>query len=111
METLTVEDLMEFDPERRVRKRLILSERLESELVCYSAGQSTVEHHHVGQDEIFLVLEGHGTMTVDGVTTEVGPTSMVFAPADSKHSVQASEDGPMAMVFFKAPGRGKRRSK
>lgn len=48
LETLNLDDLIEFEPMRRVRKRLILSERIEAELVCYEPGQGTVEHHHLG---------------------------------------------------------------
>jgi len=108
MQSLTVADEMAFDAKRRVRKRLIMTDKIESEMVCYEPGQGTVEHHHVVEDEIFYVVEGRGTMTVDGETVRIGPTSMVFAPAQSKHSLQCDDDCRMVVVFFKAPARTKR---
>ncbi len=81
METLSLDNLIEFDGDRRIRKRLIISDLIESELVCYEPGQSTVEHHHVGQDEIFYIVDGSGTFTVDGeiVPPEPGQTVTVTA--------------------------------
>lgn len=106
MQTLALSDLIEFEPERRIRKRLIMADRIEAELVCYAPGQATVEHHHVGQDEIFYIVEGSGAITVDGETTHVCAGSMVLAAAESKHSVRCDPDSNMVMMFFKAPGRG-----
>lgn len=105
METVKLDDVIEFDAKRRVRKRLIMADHIESELVCYEPGQGTVEHHHVGQDEIFYVVEGNGTITVDGEARPVSAGSLIFAPAESKHSVETG-DNRMVMMFFKGPGRG-----
>jgi quercetin dioxygenase-like cupin family protein len=105
MEFRNLSDLIEFDPAKRVRKRLFITDRLEMELVCYEPGQSTVEHHHVGQDEIFMVLDGSGTITVGGEPVRVGPGSLVYAPSDIKHGVQPDREHRMVMVFVKAPGR------
>ena len=108
METLNILDKVAFDDKRQTRQRLIMSDRIEMEMVCYEPGQHTIEHHHVGQDEIFIIMEGRGSITVDGETTQVEPGSAVFAPADSKHSVKPNDDSRMVMVFVKAPGRGTR---
>jgi quercetin dioxygenase-like cupin family protein len=101
-------ELVEFDPANKIRKRIFMTDKLEMELVCYSAGQSTIEHHHVGQDEIFMVLEGSGTITVGSEPVRVGPGSLVYAPADIKHGIQPDREGGMVMVFVKAPGRSSR---
>ena len=101
-------DLIAFDAANKVRKRIFITEKLEMELVCYEAGQSTVEHHHVGQDEIFMILEGSGTITVGSEAVRVAPGSLVYAPADITHGIQPDQDGRMVMVFVKAPGRSSR---
>ena len=103
-----LKDLIEFQPGGKVRKRVFITDKIEMELVCYEPGTSTVEHHHVGQDEIFMILEGSGTITVGGEPVRVGPGSLVFAPADIKHGIQPDTDGRMVMVFVKAPGRASR---
>lgn len=108
METVKILDKVAFDDKRQTRQRLIMSDRIEMEMVCYEPGQHTIEHHHVGQDEIFIIMDGRGAITVDGETTRVERGSAVFAPADVKHSVETDEDSRMVMVFVKAPGRGTR---
>lgn len=105
MEVLNIDELAEFDGARRVRKRLFMKERIEAEIVFYEPGQTTVEHHHVGQDEIFIILDGAGTITVDGESRRVGKGDMIFAPADLKHAVEVDQGKRMTMVFVKAPGR------
>lgn len=109
METLSLDDMIEFNTDRRIRKRLIIADRIESELVCYEPGQGTVEHHHVEQDEIFYVVEGKGNFVVDGETVPVATGSMLLAPADSKHAIETSDDSRLVVIFFKAPGRGSRK--
>jgi quercetin dioxygenase-like cupin family protein len=109
METLNIADQVEFSAARQVRKRLVMAERIEMEMVCYEPGQCTVEHHHVGQDEIFHILEGKGTVTVAGEIVPVKAGSVVYIPADVKHSVETG-DTRLIMVFFKSPGRSARKS-
>jgi quercetin dioxygenase-like cupin family protein len=103
-----LKDLVEFQPGGKVRKRVFITEKIEMELVCYEPGTATVEHHHVGQDEIFMIVEGTGTITVGGEPVRVGPGSLVYAPADIKHGIEPDRDGRMVMVFVKAPGRAAR---
>lgn len=103
-----LKDLIEFQPGGKVRKRVFITDKIEMELVCYEPGTSTVEHHHVGQDEIFIIMEGSGTITVGGEPVRVGAGSLVFAPADIKHGIEPDRDVRMVMLFVKAPGRSAR---
>jgi quercetin dioxygenase-like cupin family protein len=103
-----LKDLIEFQPGGKVRKRVFITDKIEMELVCYEPGTATVEHHHVGQDEIFMIMEGTGTITIGGEPVRVGPGSLVYAPADIKHGIQPDPESKMVMVFVKAPGRSAR---
>ncbi len=103
-----LKDLVEFQPGGKVRKRVFITDKIEMELVCYEPGTNTVEHHHLGQDEIFMIMEGTGTITIGGEPVRVGPGSLVFAPADIKHGIEPDKEGRMVMVFVKAPGRASR---
>jgi quercetin dioxygenase-like cupin family protein len=105
MEVLNIDEMTEYGDARRVRKRLFMKEQIEAELVCYEPGQNTVEHHHVGQDEIFIIMDGAGTISVDGENRAVTKGDMIFAPADKPHSVVVDQGERMTMVFVKAPGR------
>jgi quercetin dioxygenase-like cupin family protein len=103
-----LKDLIEFQPGGKVRKRVFITDKIEMELVCYEPGTSTIEHHHVGQDEIFIIMEGRGTITVGGEPARVGPGSLAYAPADITHGIEPDPKGRMVRVFVKAPGRSAR---
>ena len=104
-EVLKIADLAEYSVEKRVRKRLFLSDHIVSEVVFYEPGQQTVEHHHPRQDEIFLVLEGRGTSTFGKEEVRVEASSMIFVPANLKHGVKVDDDSRLVLLFFKGPGR------
>ncbi len=105
METLSLADMIEFTETRRVKKRVLGSDHMVSDLLCYEPGQGTPEHHHVGEDEIFYVVEGKGAISVDGERIPVAAKSIVFAPAGSKHGLSADEGSRMVVMYVRSPGR------
>lgn len=105
MEHAKIDDLVEFSEDRRVRKRVFLSDDIVSEVVCYEPGQGTPVHHHPRQDEIFYVIEGRGTMEVGEETIELAASSTVFVPATVPHGLTAADDSRLVLMFFKGPGK------
>lgn len=111
VQNVNVLDMIEFADKRRVRKKILSDSLLEAELVCYEPGQGTREHFHKNQQEIYYIVEGAGSITIDGETTAVKAGDMVFSPADVPHSIAAAEDERMVMFFVKGPGHDARPSK
>ena len=107
MENLKIEDLKEFSSDKRIRKRLLGSEKIVAEFVCYEPGQATPEHVHPKQDEIFYVVEGRGIMIVDGEEIPMEPTSLILVKAREKHGVKTLPDSRLVMMFTKAPASTK----
>jgi quercetin dioxygenase-like cupin family protein len=107
MEHLRIEDIKEFSTEKRIRKKLLGSEKIVAEFVCYEPGQGTPEHVHPKQDEIFYVVEGRGIMTVDGVEIPMEPTSLILVKAREKHGVKTLPGSRLVMMFTKAPASTK----
>jgi len=95
---------LEFSPVRQVRKKLIASEKLVAELVCYEPGQTTVPHLHPHQDEIFHVVEGTGTIVVGEEEVRVSSGSLVYGPSGVRHGIRADAGGRLALMFVKGPG-------
>lgn len=104
MQSFVLKDLFEYDPKLRVRKPILKVPTLVSEIVCYEPGQSTASHYHPVQDEIWVVLEGYGEISVGEESLAVEPTSMILIPAGIRHSVTAREDSRMVLLFIKSPG-------
>lgn len=104
MENALLNAIKEFSDARWVRKDLVQSDQMVVKMMCYEPGQQTPLHAHKRQDEVFLFIEGHGTMVVGEETIRVEPTSMVFVPATVPHSVKPDDDSRLVMFYVKAPG-------
>lgn len=104
MESFVLKDLIEYDAKLRVRKPILKVPTLVSEIVCYEPGQATPSHFHPVQDEIWVVLEGYGEITVGEEHLAVEPTSMIFIPAGIRHGLVASADSRLVLLFIKSPG-------
>ena len=104
--TVNLNDLIEFDRDARVvRKKIVQSEIIVSEIVCYEPGQLTKTHHHPHQDEIFYCFQGKGVVTFserDDIPIEQG--SVVFVPSGTEHGVETVGDERLVLVFAKGPG-------
>lgn len=103
-EKIEVKDLIEFNQEKRVRKKLFQSQKIVSELVCYEPGQHTVLHEHPKQDEIFYIIEGRGSILFEDEEKPIAERDMVFVPAGVKHGFRTDEDSRLVVLFSKAPG-------
>jgi mannose-6-phosphate isomerase-like protein (cupin superfamily) len=104
MEYLEIMQQLEFSPAKQVRKKLIASENLVAELVCYEPGQATVPHLHPRQDEIFYVIEGKGTIVIGEEEVPVSAGSVVYGPLGVRHGIRADAGGRLALMFIKGPG-------
>lgn len=105
MDLALLDDLIEYDSEKRVRKSFVNANGLTCELACYEPGQGSVIHYHPRQDEIFYVVEGKGTIIVDDVRHEVGPRMVMFVPSPARHGVIADMGTRLVLMFIKGPGK------
>jgi mannose-6-phosphate isomerase-like protein (cupin superfamily) len=58
---------------------------------------------HTGYDEVYFVLSGTGTVTLDGTTSPLRPGSVVVIPAGVRHSLEASKGEELEFVIFGTP--------
>ncbi len=56
-------------------------------------GQGTQRHYHRRAEEIYLIVEGSGTMEVDGERAEVVPGDAILIPPGGWHELVAGRDG------------------
>jgi mannose-6-phosphate isomerase-like protein (cupin superfamily) len=56
------------------------------------------EHRHL-QEEIYLVLEGTGSVTIDGKTRPVEAGTSVFIPGDALHSCENTGEGDLHFAY------------
>ncbi|HET9490862.1 MAG TPA: cupin domain-containing protein [Methylomirabilota bacterium] len=97
--------LKEFASDKRVRKMLFKTDQLWSEIACYEPGQSTVMHHHPGEEEAIFVLEGRATMSVGGEDYVVPAGSIIRFPANVPHDVRNLGTERCVIMFVKVNPR------
>jgi mannose-6-phosphate isomerase-like protein (cupin superfamily) len=70
---------------------------------------SGVGHHVQKEDEIYYVLSGRGTMTLDGKTVDITPGTAVLTRPGSSHSLKqvGTEDLVVLINYEVAPAPGK----
>ena len=59
---------------------------------------SAIGYHLQKEDEIYYVLSGHGTLTIDGKAVEVGPGDAVLTRPGSSHGLK--QTGPEDLVIM-----------
>jgi mannose-6-phosphate isomerase-like protein (cupin superfamily) len=101
---LELKEMIEFNAEKRIRKKVFHSQMINSEIACYEPGQGTVLHVHPKQDEIFYVIEGKGALTFEDSEFPLQERSTVFVPAGTKHGVRTYDDSRLVLMFTKGPG-------
>ncbi|MDB6139550.1 MAG: hypothetical protein JWO94_2622 [Verrucomicrobiaceae bacterium] len=53
------------------------------------AGGATQRHYHQQSEEFYFILEGEGTMEIDGDSREVGPGEAILIPPNAWHQITA----------------------
>jgi mannose-6-phosphate isomerase-like protein (cupin superfamily) len=66
-------------------------------------GQATERHYHARSEELYVLLEGHGEMEVDGARAPVGPGVAVLIPAGAWHQIRAADDAPLRFLCCCSP--------
>ena len=60
-------------------------------------------HIHSGYDEVYFVLSGTGTITLDQKTHPLRPGTVVVIPAGVPHSLEAEAGQELEFVIFGTP--------
>jgi mannose-6-phosphate isomerase-like protein (cupin superfamily) len=56
-------------------------------------GGATQRHYHRVSEEFYYILEGGGTMEIDGEVREVGPGDAILIPAGAWHQIRSQKEG------------------
>ena len=61
-------------------------------------GVSIGEHRHDGSEEIYFVVEGHGTMILDGKSFPIGPGDVSVVHSGHTHGLINSSKGSLRLI-------------
>jgi quercetin dioxygenase-like cupin family protein len=74
------------------------SEALTMGIAKVPPNEALREHRHL-QEEIYLVLEGTGSVTIDGKTRPVLAGTSVFIPGNALHSCENTGEGELRFAY------------
>ncbi len=90
--------LAAFSPEKMGKSTLAAGEFLFAGLNAFEPGQEHAAHAHAGQDKLYVVVEGTGTVRVGDATEVLSAGDAAFAPAGVLHSIHNT--GPERLVVL-----------
>lgn len=88
----------EFSPEERIEKILGQYSGGDVTVACWEPGQVSSDHAHPEAVEIYMCLQGGGTMRTDSGTKEIGPGSFVVHP---RGEFKQFTNGPERTLLFR----------
>lgn len=96
----------EWRPERMGKATLYESPQILVGLNAFEAGQSHALHAHAGMDKVYHVLEGEGTLLLQGREVPLRAGDLTVAPSGVPHGVRNPGPGRLLVLVILAPGPG-----
>lgn len=105
------EDLPHLHSTRDTRDRLDLvtdavpvgARRIRADRIRYHPGDTAAAHYHADCHHAFYVLEGHGTLHVDGHDEPLSPGTVAIVGPGEVHWFSNESDANFSFVEFWAP--------
>ncbi len=92
-----------FSDRKMGKADLVSGARLFCGLNSFLPGQCHALHSHVGQDKLYLVLEGQGSITVGSDTEHVSAGDVILAEEGVPHAVDNQGSGNLVLLTVMAP--------
>ena len=88
MQKINIENIIDFAVEKSSRKELFKEGLLDIGLLLYAPGQVTPDHKHSDIDEIFYIISGQGTITINKEPMLIKEKDIIFSPHGETHGFQ-----------------------
>ncbi|AFS78122.1 putative cupin 2 [Gottschalkia acidurici 9a] len=85
MEKINIESILEFASDKSTRKAIFKENQLEIGLLLYAPNQTTPDHTHSDIDEVFYVISGEGTITINNEKILLKEKDIIFSPKGETH--------------------------
>jgi mannose-6-phosphate isomerase-like protein (cupin superfamily) len=101
MQKINIEDILEFSMDKSARKGIFKEGPLDTGLLLYAPGQTTPDHKHTDIDEVFYVISGSGTITINNEPVSVKEKDIIYSPHDELHGFQNTTSSNWAVLQIK----------
>ena len=93
-----------FSDAKMGKATLFASPRMLVGLNCFRPGQEHALHAHAGMDKLYLVLEGSGTLLLEGRELPLRAGECLVAPECVPHCLRNTGSGDLVVLTVLAPG-------
>jgi len=93
----------EFSGEKMRKINLFETKNFFCDVYCLEPGQEQKVHAHEGEDKIYYVLDGRGSIVVGDETRELSRGQIVMAPAGAPHGVKNAGGQRLTLLVFMTP--------
>ncbi len=101
MKKTHIEDILDFSTIRSARKEIFKEGQLDTGLLLYAPGQTTPDHNHSNIDEVFYVVSGEGTITINNEIIPVKEKDIIFSPHGETHGFQNTTSSNWVVLQIK----------
>jgi mannose-6-phosphate isomerase-like protein (cupin superfamily) len=98
-----VAGMAKFSPDKMGKSTLVRGDFLFAGLNSFEPGQEHASHVHKGQDKLYVILEGRGTVRVGDGTESLTAGDAAFAPSGVVHSIHNSGTERLVVLAILSP--------
>ncbi len=95
--------LANFSPDRMTKTTLVQGDSLFAGLNSFEPGQEHAPHSHVGQDKLYMVLQGSGVVTIGDESELLVAGDMALAPSGVMHAIRNAGPDHLVVLTVLAP--------
>ncbi|MBU5308093.1 cupin domain-containing protein [Clostridioides mangenotii] len=85
MNKINIGNLLDFESQKSARKAIFKEGQLDVGLLLYEPGQTTPEHKHSNIDEVFYIISGEGTITINNDEYVISEKDIILSPRGETH--------------------------
>ncbi len=93
-------DIIDYSTDSIVSKTIAKNNGGSAIVFSFDMGQGLTEHNSP-VDALIYLIEGEGTITVNGKVSEMQAGEIIAMPANSPHSVKATKKMKMMLIMLK----------
>ena len=101
MKKINIGDILDFATEKSGRKAIFKEGQLDTGLLLYAPGQTTPDHKHSDIDEVFYVISGEGTITINNEEMLLKEKDIIFSPNGEIHGFNNTSSANWVVLQIK----------
>ncbi|ABX42034.1 cupin domain-containing protein [Lachnoclostridium phytofermentans] len=101
MKKINIGDILDFATEKSARKPIFKEGQLDTGLLLYAPGQTTPDHKHSDIDEVFYVISGEGSITLNNEEMLVKENDIIFSPNGETHGFNNTSSNNWVVLQIK----------